>query len=1479
MVDWGDGSGMENVSGTASHTYTESGVFQVHITGDLQTIVFYDIPNGEPINGDQAKLLSIDQWGSIKWTSLAGSFVNASNLQLKAGDSPDLSLVEDMSLAFFGNRNLNSDVSSWDVSKVRSMIGTFSGAVSFDQDLGEWNITNVEEMNAIFVNCGISTLNYDSTLIKWARQEVQDDVVVDALGVFYCGAETARQILIDSFGWKFNGDVRRCPFITTWDTRKSGTTDNRTITIKTLGEGYSYNVDWTNDGIYDTTFVKGTIRHTYDEPGQYSVAISGIFPRIDLYNNGDRLKLISIDQWGDIEWKSMRQAFEGAANMVCPASDAPILDEVTNMFGMFSGCTSFTGDLSAWDVSSVTNMFGAFIGCENFNSDLSAWDVSRVLTMNQMFRWCTNFNSDLSDWDVGRVNDMNFMFAEARSFDQNLGNWDIQYVYDMSYMLNQCGMSVQNYDHTLIEWAKQDPISRRLGADDLLYCIAQEARDSLIEIHGWRIDGDGRFCNVAIGSPFVTSWKTDNTGESDDRTIVIPTFGKGYDYSVDWGDGIVEDGFNGSASHTYDTAGMYSIAITGVFPRIFCDYSGDVQKLVSIDQWGDNEWSSMRQAFAGATNVVCLATDTPDLSGVSDLFGMFSGCTSLTGNFSHWDVSHVQNFFGTFRGCEVLESDLSGWNVRRANTLNQMFSHALIFDSDLSNWAVNKVTDFAYMFIGAESFSANLESWQDRLDNATNMEYMFYGASSYNHSLGNWNVRSVQNMANMLAYSGLSLENYEATLEGWLTKGGWWKNLSDASEMQYCDGKVRSQLINERNWTIFGDSGPVEFEIVPGDPVRYGNDATATLDIKNGTGPFEILLDGMSSDTNFTGLSAGEHQVQITDGNGCIEFATFSPEVITTICDFPGDFISNGVGFNDSLENVNALTVPTSLISAQCVIDATDFEGHPSMLYKSYVYQPIEDSLVIEFKTADPERVRAFIYTCRQFPEYSVDSCIAGTSNASLSTLKIPVEEPYYFIVVAGWSGEKYSLKVGEMAIDICNYIDRNIKFCQSLEDSLSSTSRLGIDLSGDLDHPYQRCYSGSRMFNGGERVYAMQIDTAVDVTIDLEGDPGLSVFLFNFDCKQGCLEFYSEANLNSTDTVSLNAGYYYLVVESESHVSEREFRLSVTCIQQQEVAWPSRSSTDCPNQGESIHMIEFAEGFLDPVRNLLLDGTNVLLYMLTPDRRYSIGEAIKLQDGMNFIDAFGRSAEDQDRCGYIEGEDLTFAIKQRGHTTIFCTASFEGGDNGKFRPSGQSKVLSLSSSDIFNVEIVPQQQTLGCCAQDATVRIKGNQSFELKGVDTISWIGEPDVKVGTGGELEIGTTEIRIPIDPNNTSGDRTARIRLEFGDSIPRILRIDQIGCDTVCTLSQQMPDHTSSKSFTIYPNPASSEVQVRYEGANTIDDVHVRISSVGGKVLQNIKIESWLPHENQSLAIETLSPGLYFVQINGKSLHEAYRIIKAR
>ncbi|MBL4708682.1 MAG: BspA family leucine-rich repeat surface protein [Flavobacteriales bacterium] len=321
-------------------------------------------------------------------------------------------------------------------------------------------------------------------------------------------------------------------FVTTWQTDSTGISNDSAIFLE-VDSNYSYNfdIDWDNDGVFDTLNVTSSILIQYSSPGNYTIRIRGVFPSTyfepsPLFPTAgihDQKKLLSIDQWGTYAWKNLAGAFKGCSNVTSNAIDAPNLTNVTGLSEMFSGASSFNADLNNWDVSSIiymSSMFqtaisfngnvsnwdvsnvkstrNMFADAFNFNQDVSGWDVSSVYNMDLMFANNVNFNQDISGWKVDSVGRMKAMFIFASQFDQDLSSWNISKVVDMVSLFDLSGLSRTNYDLILNAWqAKPHRLNVTLGTNGLKYCLGDSARLLLIA-DGWSFSGDSLDCR-AVG--------------------------------------------------------------------------------------------------------------------------------------------------------------------------------------------------------------------------------------------------------------------------------------------------------------------------------------------------------------------------------------------------------------------------------------------------------------------------------------------------------------------------------------------------------------------------------------------------------------------------------------------------------------------------------------------------------------------------------------------------------------------------------------------------------------------------------------------------------------------------------------------------------------------------------------------------------------------------------------------------------------------
>ena len=255
--------------------------------------------------------------------------------------------------------------------------------------------------------------------------------------------------------------------------------------------------------------------------------------------------------------------------------------------------------------------------------------------------------------------------------------------------------------------------------------------------------------------PFVTTWRT----VSPDESITIPVGNATGTYTVDWGDGSVSANVTGDQSHAYSDIGEYTVRISGDFTRIlFAEDHDNAYKIVSIEQWGDTQWESMASAFMEVV-FTSHAADTPDLSRVTDMSGMFQD-SDFNGDLSGWDVSRVTDMSGMFQD-SGFNDDISNWDVSSVKDMHRMFTHS-VFNGDVSGWDVSGVEDMGHMFSGAP-FNGDVSNWD--VSGVEDMGHMFSG-TPFNGDVSNWDVSGVEDMGGMFSYTP-----FNGDISGWDVSG------------------------------------------------------------------------------------------------------------------------------------------------------------------------------------------------------------------------------------------------------------------------------------------------------------------------------------------------------------------------------------------------------------------------------------------------------------------------------------------------------------------------------------------------------------------------------------------------------------------------------------------------------------------------------------------------------------------------------------
>jgi hypothetical protein len=222
---------------------------------------------------------------------------------------------------------------------------------------------------------------------------------------------------------------------------------------------------------------------------------------------------------------------------------------------------------------------------------------------------------------------------------------------------------------------------------------------------------------------FVLTVKTDNPGTSGSDQFTLPTAGTGYYYSIDWGDGSIDEAVTGSITHTFaQGAGTYRIQISGVFPKIYFNNVGDREKLIAVQNWGEVGFSNNQfNAFHGCVNLKSIPDGASWFTTITNGQGMFAGSNlsalpegmtldALTNGQQMFDGNHIV----TLPQNMPLSSLIIGLFMFRGNPLTALSS----------NMTLNSLVNGMSMFSGA-SLTTLPETMT--LNVLTNGQTMFVG--------------------------------------------------------------------------------------------------------------------------------------------------------------------------------------------------------------------------------------------------------------------------------------------------------------------------------------------------------------------------------------------------------------------------------------------------------------------------------------------------------------------------------------------------------------------------------------------------------------------------------------------------------------------------------------------------------------------------------------------------------------------------------
>lgn len=381
------------------------------------------------------------------------------------------------------------------------------------------------------------------------------------------------------------------------------------------------------------------------------------------------------------------------------------------------------------------------------------------------------------------------------------------------------------------------------------------------------------------GNPYVTVWETNKSPlPSNKSSVTLPVGSTETHYGTFYyeyeevgnpsnnGSGLVNDW--ASRTVNFGTPGVYRLKMwpdgTYPFDKLSMSASDDnAYQLISVEQWGDVEWSTLDRLFYECENLTeIVATDLPNLSNVTTANRTFyNSAVETVQNINDWDVSNIEDMSFMFYSALEFDQDISGWDVSNVKTMEQMFSSALKFNQDISGWNMSSVESLEATFMWAIKFNQDLSNWD--VGNVNNMLGTFTFAEDFNQDLSSWDISNVTDMGGMFGASGMDCMNYSLVLYGWANMDNPPQNISFSSNNNVVYSPnvedARNHLINNLGWNISGDA--------------LGSCIIENLGINTfEASMFDLYPNPTNTSSTLTGLT-GQEDIRVVDINGRVLYS------------------------------------------------------------------------------------------------------------------------------------------------------------------------------------------------------------------------------------------------------------------------------------------------------------------------------------------------------------------------------------------------------------------------------------------------------------------------------------------------------------------------------------------------------------------------------------------------------------------------------
>jgi surface protein len=619
-------------------------------------------------------------------------------------------------------------------------------------------------------------------------------------------------------------------FKSTWDTTltSTGSTATNQIKLPLISAGtYDFLVNW-GDGTSNTitTWNQAEVTHTYASAGVKNITITGKIRGWQHNNNGDKLKILSVQSWGELNIGNVVSAFFGCSNLNLD-SVVDWLDFYDNytMGSWFYNCTSLTSinNLNEWFVymnRDITNLFRA---ATNFSQPLNfptsnvtqasytfynallfngavTFDTKNIVNMTNMFALARAMNSPITFSDTSKVTNFSYMFNATNVFNQPI-DFDTSAAIQVNNMFNSAIVFDQPIDFDLSNCVNasalfasaskfNSPITLRntskitnwsaMFQSATLFNQNVEFDTSGATNMATMFNGAAWFnkpinfdtSNVTLmNSMFQTATRFNQPVTFSDTSTVTNMSNMFYLASA-FNQPINFNTINVTTMATmFRQAGAFNQPINFNCPNntslnSFLLTGSNFNSPINITT--SDKLLSMESFLSGSPkfNSTVVVTDT---SKVTTFLNCFYNC-ALFDKPVNFNTSSATNLQSVFYGCQNFNSPVNFISTSACVNMSNMFYTAWKFNQPL-NFDTSNVTNFQNMFYQCYRFNQDVSNWNT--GKATNMISMFHTCTDFDQNLGAWNVSNVTSITSFMQNktpTTFSAANLDAIYIGWASR-------------------------------------------------------------------------------------------------------------------------------------------------------------------------------------------------------------------------------------------------------------------------------------------------------------------------------------------------------------------------------------------------------------------------------------------------------------------------------------------------------------------------------------------------------------------------------------------------------------------------------------------------------------------------------------------------------------------------------------